>query len=111
MSTSNVEPLFTPKAPCAKNPRQWVDLERDLEDVISYRASKRRKLAVAQPMVQQFCAHCPIARECYEIALTGDKRGGKSDYTGIAGGALFHDGEVSMSFDDLCAPQLALTAN
>lgn len=95
MSRSNVEPLFTPNAPCAKNPKKWADLESELADVISWRASKNRKIAAAEPMVTQFCAHCPIRRECYDIANAG------TDYTGIAGGALFHEGEATMSYYDL----------
>lgn len=96
MSRSNVEPLFTPNAPCAKNPKKWANLEVELEDVISWRASKSRKIAAAEPMVTQFCAHCPIRRECYDIANAAG-----SDYTGIAGGALFHEGKATMGYCDL----------
>lgn len=101
VSTSNVEPLFTPTAPCAKNPKVWARLEQELEEVISYRASKARKTEASEPLVRQFCAHCPIRQECYDIAAASN------DFTGIAGGALFHEGEVSMWFDTLLAASSA----
>jgi hypothetical protein len=51
-------------------------------------------------MVQNYCAHCPITAECFAKALNGDGRGKKkkTEFTGIAGGALFHEGEVSVPF-------------
>ena len=98
MADSNIEPLFVPNAPCARNPKAWFKLEEQLLSVISSRASVKRKQEAAFPMVQDFCAHCPIAAECYDKALNGDGRGEKTDFTGIAGGALFHDGEESVPF-------------
>jgi hypothetical protein len=95
---SNIEPLFVPSAPCARNYKQWAQLEDQLDSVISHRASQKRKQEAAFPMVQNYCAHCPITTECYAKALNGDGRGKKTEFTGIAGGALFHEGKVSVPF-------------
>ncbi|WP_142386918.1 hypothetical protein [Mycobacterium hubeiense] len=96
MADSNIEPLFGPSAPCARNPKAWFELEKNLEAVISNRASVKRKQEAASPIVHDFCAHCPITAECYETAPSGDGRGEKTEFTGIAGGALFKDGEESV---------------
>ncbi|MEN4464313.1 hypothetical protein LT337_32935 (plasmid) [Mycolicibacterium fortuitum] len=102
MQKSNIEPLFGPEAPCAQSPQEWLELEEKLETVISKRASDSRKKQAAQPMVRRFCANCPTSAECFAIALSGgDGPEGKSDYTGIAGGALFHEGKVSVPFTEL----------
>ena len=102
MQKSNIEPLFGPDAPCAQSPQEWLSLELKLETVISKRASDTRKKEAAQPMVSRFCANCPISAECYAIAVAGgDGPDGKSDYTGIAGGALFKEGKVSVPFAEL----------
>lgn len=103
VGTSNVEPLYGPNAPCAKNTDAWIRLEAELEAVISWRASRQRKIDAAQPMVQQFCAHCPIVADCYQTAIDGagpgmQRYGIKSTFTGVAGGTLFHEGAVVIDF-------------
>jgi len=103
VGTSNIEPLYGPNAPCAKNTDAWIRLEAELEAVISWRASRQRKIDAAQPMVQQFCAHCPIVADCYQTAIDGagpgmQRYGIKSTFTGVAGGTLFHEGAVVIDF-------------
>lgn len=92
---------YIPNAPCAQNSRAWFQLEENLLSVISNRASLKRKCQAASPMVEDFCAHCPIIAECYKNACGGQRRGEKSEFTGIAGGVLFHDGRPSVPADIL----------
>ena len=62
MPNSNIEPLFVPNAPCARNYKQWAQLEDHLDSVISHRASPKRKWEAAFPMVQDYCATLPDHR-------------------------------------------------
>lgn len=96
MTDSNIEELFTPSAPCAKRQQLWRRYEEDLESVINNRASVKRKRAAALPMVEIFCDRCPIVDMCYQTAINGKGRSEKTLFTGIAGGALFHEGEPVM---------------
>lgn len=96
MSNFSISPLQLPAAPCAQNPGKWFNLDDNLTGIIEHRASRKRKIEAVEPMVRQFCDHCPLAtkEDCLNKALIPDGRAKRTSFTGVAGGELFHEGEI-----------------